>query len=86
MFKTRRKIREEGIKEGIELVLDILKTEDKGIAAHAINCLYDPTMVSINKEYFPLSDVLDEWCEQNNFKIDDLWTKYPLLWKDEEIK
>lgn len=70
MFNKKKK-EQELIKIGVLLVLDILETseEDNGIAMDVAERLMSINEVKVDGKDFPLYQIVDDWCLDNNIDI-----------------
>ena len=70
MFNKKKK-EQELIKIGVLLVLDILETseEDNSIAMDIAERLMSINEVKVDGKDFPLYQIVDDWCLDNNIDI-----------------
>lgn len=70
MFNKKKK-EQELIKIGVLLVLDILETseEDNSIAMDVAERLMSINEVKVDGKDFPLYQIVDDWCLDNNIDI-----------------
>lgn len=70
MFNKKKK-EQELVKAGVLLVLDILETseEDNSIAMDVAERLMSINEVKVDGKDFPLYQIVDDWCLDNNIDI-----------------
>ena len=70
MFNKKKK-EQELVKAGVLLVLDILETseEDDNIATDVAERLMSINEVKVDGKDFPLYQIVDDWCLENNIDI-----------------